>query len=102
MERSLYWSNERDVSGFIRHLRCQSIPQAEWQLLILRKSNASPKISVYAHVYGPHDYNTAHFVPVGMKTLVHDKTKRRGKFVDYCSEVFVLCTSFEQYRSWVM
>ena len=51
------------VSGtaeiFPTHLWCQAISQAERQLLLLLKSNMNPKISSYAHVYGPHDYNAA-------------------------------------------
>ena len=31
------------------HLWSQAIPQAECQLLLLRKSNVNPKISTYAH-----------------------------------------------------
>ena len=42
--------------SFPAHLWCQAIPKAERQLLLLLKSNMNPKISSYAHVYGPHDY----------------------------------------------
>ena len=62
----------------------------------------NPKISTYAHVYGPHKYNAANFVTIGMETLVHDKPKRRGTFSDYCSKGFILGTVFEHYRSWIM
>jgi len=42
---------------FPLHLWCQLIPHMEQQLNLLRQSNANPKISTYAHLYGPHDYN---------------------------------------------
>ena len=60
------------------------------------------KISKYAYVYGPHDYNAAPFVPIGMETLVHDNPKRNGKFVEHFRKGFVLSTEFENYRSWIM
>ena len=90
------------AESFPDHLWCQAIPQAEQPLLLLRQSNVNPKISAYAHVYGPHDYNAAAFVPIWMETLVHDNLKRRGTFADNCSKGFVLGTAFEHYRSWIM
>ena len=62
------------------HLWCQAIPQAERQILLLRKSHVHPKVSAYAQVYGPHNYNAEPFVPIGMETLVHENPKRRGTF----------------------
>ena len=62
--------------SFPEQLWCQVIPQAKHQLLLLCQSKSNPKISAYAHVYVPHNYGANHFVPVGMETLVHDKTKR--------------------------
>ena len=87
---------------FPAHLWCQSIPQVEQQLLLLRQSNVNPNISAYAHVYGPHNYNASPFGPTGMDTIVHDKPKRRGTFAEHCRKVFVLGTAFEHYRSWIM
>ena len=65
------------------HLWCQAIPQVEQQLLLLQQSNVNPKISAYAHVYGPHDYNAEPFVPIGMEKLVHDNPKRGEKFAEH-------------------
>ena len=69
------------AATFPVHLWCQAIPQAERQLLLLQQSQVHPKVSAYAQVYGPHDYNAAPFVPIGMVTLVHGKPKRRGTFI---------------------
>ena len=41
------------AASFPEHLWCQIIPQAEHQLLLLRQSKTNPKISAYAHMYGP-------------------------------------------------
>ena len=90
------------VATFPVHLWCQAIPQAEWQLFLLRKSNVNPKVSAYAHIYGPHDYKAATFLPIGMETLVHDNPKRRGNFAENFSKWYVLGTASEHYRSWKM
>eukprot|EP00804_Cyclotella_cryptica_P020576 CCRYP_003416-RA/>CCRYP_003416-RA protein AED:0.30 eAED:0.30 QI:0/0/0/1/1/1/3/0/460 len=63
---------------FPLHLWCQLIPHMERQLNLLRQSNANSKISEYAHLYGPHDYNALPFVPLG----------------------WVIGTSTEHYRCW--
>ena len=57
----------------------------------------NPKISAYAYVYGPQDYNAAPFVTIGMETIMRNNPKRRGTFADHCSKGFVLGTAFEHY-----
>ena len=56
------------------HLWCQIITQAKRQILLLSQTNLNPNISYYAYVYGQHNYNAAPFLPIGMESLVHDKT----------------------------
>ena len=85
------------AESFPVHLWFQTIPQAERQLLLLQQSNMKPQILAYAHVYGPHDYLVAPFVPIGMETLLHDKPKRRGTFAENCRKGFVLGTAFDHY-----
>ena len=84
------------------HLWCQTITQAERQLLLLRKSIVNRQISAYAHVYKRHDYNAAPFLPIGMDLLVHNKPKRRDVFVEHFSKGCVLGTEFEHYSSWII
>ena len=83
------------AAAFSSHLWYQTIKQAERQLLLLRHFNVKPNIATYAHVYGPHDYNTALLLPVRMETLVHDNPKRRVIFAEHCSKYLVLGTSFD-------
>eukprot|EP00804_Cyclotella_cryptica_P008141 CCRYP_004620-RA/>CCRYP_004620-RA protein AED:0.40 eAED:0.40 QI:0/-1/0/1/-1/1/1/0/243 len=85
---------------FPLHLWCQLIPHMERQLNLLRQSNANPKISAYAHLYGPHDYNAAPFVPLGMEALVHDKPHRCKTYAQHCSRGWIIGTSTEHYRCW--
>ena len=51
-------------------------------------------------MYGPHNYNTKPYVPLGMQALVHDKPNRRKSFAPHCSKGWVLGTSHEHYRCW--
>jgi hypothetical protein len=87
-------------NDFPLHLWCQVIPQMERQLCLLRQTNINPKISTYAHLYGPHNYNAVPFVPIGMQALVHDKPQRRKSFAQHCSKGWVIETSPEHYRCW--
>ena len=82
------------ATTFPLHLWCQAIPQSERQLILLQKSNVNPAISAYTHLYGPHYYNAEPFLPIGMKTLVHDKPHRRKTFVEHCRKGHVNGTSF--------
>ena len=82
------------AATFPLHLRCQAIPQAERQLMLLSMSNVNQKISSYAHVYGQHDYNAEPFVPIGMESLLHDKPNQRKTFDAHCRKGYVLGTSF--------
>ncbi|KAL3781993.1 hypothetical protein HJC23_013821 [Cyclotella cryptica] len=59
---------------FPLHLWCQTLPQMECQLNLLRQSRLHPKLSAYAHLYGHHDYNALPFVPIGMEALMLDVT----------------------------
>ncbi|KAL7533577.1 hypothetical protein ACHAXR_005319 [Thalassiosira sp. AJA248-18] len=54
------------AENFPLHLWCQLTPQMERQLNLLRQSNANPKVLVYAHIYGRHNYNATQFVPIGI------------------------------------
>ncbi|KAL7486156.1 LOW QUALITY PROTEIN: hypothetical protein ACHAW6_012454 [Cyclotella cf. meneghiniana] len=85
---------------FPLHLWCQLIPHMEHQLNLLRHSNANPKISAYAHLYGPHNYNAIPFVPLGMEALVHDRPTRRKTYTQHCTKGWVIGTSTEHYRCW--
>ena len=87
---------------FPMHLWCRLIPQAEKKLLLLRQTNINPKISAFAYLYGPHEYNAHPFVPINMEAMIHDKPSRRKTFARHCSKCFVLGSSPEHYRCWNM
>ena len=86
------------ADSFPLHLWDQCIPQMELQLCLLRQSNANPKISTYAHLYGHHNYNAVPFVPIGMETIVHEKPNRRKSWAKHGKKGYVIGTSREHYR----
>ena len=88
------------AKSFPLHLWDQCIPQMEMQLSLLRQSNANPKISTYAHLYGHHNYNAVPFVPIGMETIVHEKPSRRRSWDQHGKKGWVLGTSREHYRGY--
>ena len=47
------------------------LPQAEITLNLLRQSNANPKLSAYAYMCGPFDYNRMPLAPMGCKVQIH-------------------------------
>ena len=59
------------ADGFLLHLWCQIIPQAERQLLLLRQSHENPTFSAYIYLKGAHDYITLPFPLIGMEMLIH-------------------------------
>ena len=81
------------ATTFPLHVWCHAIPQAERQLLLLRQSNINPKIVLYAHLYGAHNYSTLPFVSIGMEALIHEKPSRRKMWAEHALKGWVLGTS---------
>lgn len=51
--------------------------QAELTLNLLRNSHLNPKISAYAYMHGPFNYNATPLAPMGAECLVHNKASIR-------------------------
>jgi hypothetical protein len=49
-------------------------------------------MSVYAHLYGQHDYNKHPFVPIGMEALVHDKPHKQRTYAEHCRKAVGILT----------
>ncbi|KAL7477419.1 hypothetical protein ACHAW6_003223 [Cyclotella cf. meneghiniana] len=54
------------------------VPQAEMTINLLRQLNVVPKVSVYAYMNGPHDYNKMPLAPLGCSMQVHDKPNNKS------------------------
>ena len=75
------------------------LPQSEITINLLRKSNATPNVSEYAHLRGPFNYNKIPMAPMGISVQVHEKTDKRGTWEYHTVKVWYLATSPEHYRT---
>ena len=77
------------------------ISQTEISINLLRQSNATPTVSIYACLSGPFDYNKMPHVPMGCTTQIHKKTDKRETRTYYSVKGCYLSTYAEQYRTHV-
>ncbi len=87
------------ADDFPLHQWDKLLPQAEITINLLRQSNATPKISAYAHMNGPFDYNKMPLAPLGCQVQVHEKTDQRGTWSFHSVDGWYLATSPEHYRT---
>ena len=74
------------------------LPQAKITLNLLRQANANPKLSAYAYLNGPFDYNKMPLAPMGSKVQIHEKTDNRGTWAYHSVDGWYLYTSSEHYH----
>ncbi|KAL7475283.1 hypothetical protein ACHAW6_001205 [Cyclotella cf. meneghiniana] len=86
------------AATFPMHLWDRLLPQAEMALNLLRQSRVAPKVSAYAYLNGPHDYNRMPLAPLGCEVQVHDKSMRRKSWDPHSGDGWSIDTSSEQYR----
>ena len=75
------------------------LPQAEITLNLLRQANANPKLSAYAYMCGPFDYNRMPLAPMGCKVQIHERPANRGTWDFHSVDRWYLHTSNEHYRT---
>ncbi|KAL7525440.1 hypothetical protein ACHAWF_004304, partial [Thalassiosira exigua] len=83
------------ADSFPMHLWCRLLPQSEKQLNMLRQSNVTPKISVYAHVHGPHDFMRHPWAPLGSEMLMHEPAAKRKSWDKHATLTWHLGSSPE-------
>ena len=74
------------------------IEQAEITLNLLRNSNTNPKLSAYAHLFGPFNFNKTPMAPPGSKVVVHLKQGQRDSWGPNGEVGFYVGPSMEHYR----
>ena len=79
-------------------LWCRLLPQSEMQLNLQQQSAITPKISVYAHVRGPHNFMHNPLAPLGFPLLAHENPDKRGSWADHAINACNLGTSMEHHR----
>jgi hypothetical protein len=63
---------------FPMRLWCQLLHQATLTLNLLRNSRLNKKLSAYAQVFGPFDFNTSPLEPPGQRIVAHEKPKHQN------------------------
>ena len=74
------------------------LPQTEVTLNLLRRSNAKPTVSAYAHLCGPFDHNRMPLAPMGCEIQIHEKMDKRGTWAYHCLDGWYLNTSQDHYQ----
>jgi len=59
--------------NFPMHLWDRLLPQAEITLNLLRGSRINPRLSAWAQLYGPFDFNRTPIAPPGTRVIIHEK-----------------------------
>jgi hypothetical protein len=75
------------------------LPQTEITLNLLRKSNATPNVSAYAHLSGPFDYNKIPLAPMGCAAQIHKKSDKCGTWKYHSVDRWYLYTSPNHYQT---
>ena len=74
------------------------IPQAVLTLNLMRGSRMNNKLSAWAQIKGPYDYNAHPFAPPGIKVEIHNKPKNRTTFQAKCEPGWYMGPATEHYR----
>ncbi len=71
---------------------------AELTVNLLGQSNVAPKVSMYAHVQGQHDYMKCPFAPLGCTVMAHVKPKNRQSWEFHTDTGFNIGTAVEHHQ----
>ena len=75
------------------------LPQTEITLNLLQQSNATPRVSAYAHLCDPINYNKMPLAPMRCTVQVHKKTDKRGTWAYHSINGWYFSTSPKHYRT---
>ena len=89
------------AEGFPPYLWDRLQPQAEVTVNLLLQSNAAPKMSAYADISGPFEYNKIPLVPIGCEVEVNEKTYKRGRWAYHSVDVWYLATLLEHFCTYL-
>jgi hypothetical protein len=83
---------------FPSSLWCHLVQPAELTLNLLGQNNVAPKVSVYAHVHGQHNYMKRPFAPLGCAVMAHIKPKSRRSWGVHADTGFNIRTAMGHHR----
>ena len=74
------------------------IPQTEMQVNILHQANMTSKLSAYAYLNIPHDFNSMPMAPLGCAVQIHKNSNRRASWAPHSISGWYLVIPTEPYR----
>ncbi|KAL7475768.1 hypothetical protein ACHAW6_004631 [Cyclotella cf. meneghiniana] len=80
-------------NSFPLHLWDRLLSQAEMTLSLL-----TSKVSAWAYLFGPHDYNAIPLAPLGCAVQLHEKPGKLRSWDPHASNGWYIGTSHEHYR----
>ena len=98
-------AGEKGISTFKDHFKAilagveKTFPMHLWDCLLLQTESTlnmlcpmkiTPTISVYAYMYGQHDYKKVPLAPMGCSVMVHDKMDTRRTWDDHAINGYYL------------
>jgi hypothetical protein len=78
------------------------LPHLDRQVNMLRMSNVAPKVSAYAHLYGPHDFNRHPWAPLGIAVHVYIPPDKRRSWSVKSKKGHYIGMSTEHYRYYLV
>jgi hypothetical protein len=79
-------------------LWCHLMQPAELTINLLQQSKVAPKVSMYAHVHGQHNYMKCPFAPLGCAVMAHIKPKNRQSWDAHADTCFNIRTAMEHHQ----
>jgi hypothetical protein len=83
---------------FPLHLWDSFIPRAVIMLNLLIQSRINPKLSAYAQLNGPFNFNRTPVAPPGARVIFHEKPQQRRTWAPHGIDGFYLGPAMEHYR----
>jgi hypothetical protein len=84
--------------SFPLHLWDRLIPQAVLTLNLLRGSRINPKLSAWAQINGPCDYNSTPIAPPGIRVVAYEPPSQHGSWAAHGKNGWYVGPSFDHYR----
>ena len=87
----------------------EDFPDNSWDLLIthvnitlnlLRPSGIQPKLSAYAQIYGPFDFNKNPLAPGGCALIIHERIDQRPSWANHGPKGFYISPAMQHYRNY--
>ena len=105
---------ERAIRTFKNHLIAglatthPDYPVAEWDRLLeqavitlnlLRNARVNPKLSAWAYLFGPYNFQAHPMAPPGTLVAAHAKPNKRASWAPHCRKAWYIAPSLEHYRN---